>query len=217
MVIADFLEVMRQSFGMDPYGMQATFLLIAVNRDDDAYNLIKYWAGSILVKKAKSFKETYKGDWIYLTGEDKTEDFYNVFARSEKMSDFSWHYRLSLVALKMKTINDMEDKVALSWPVMDCIRYVLGYKKSNYETVLRQQEQHLQTYLKEITHIQVLEDLLDPDVLTKFMVNGQDPQYDDKIKCAFWLFNQIPGALAKIEQFLSHLVICPSCVKLRPD
>jgi hypothetical protein len=217
MMVADFLEVMRQSFGMDPFDLQVNFLLIAVNRDGDAYNLIKDW----VCRDHSCFKETYKGDWIYLTGQDKTEDFYNDVLPRYERSQVTCFNKLALLAIKMKTINAMQakaetvdyfaeelektpeksqtKKIAQSWPVMDCIQtFVLGYKKSKYENVLKQQEEHLQTYLKAITNTQVLQDLLQPDVRT---VNSQ---YDDGIKCGFRLFKQIPGALVKIKQFLSQ-------------
>jgi hypothetical protein len=232
-IIPDFLELMRLSFGLPPFEMQVIFLLIIVDRDEDAYNLIKsgsmYRMGrSFFVSADDSVKETYKGDWIYLTGQNKTEDFNNV---SKIRPELLWFYSLALVALKMKTINDMKGRAKLfdyfaeemdkaqqnslvkrvaHMDIMDCIEpFVVGYKRSKID----QQEKHLQTYLKEISSIntaKILHDLLDPNVMSKCHANrlndvnwfADNPGfYDDFIKCAFQVFKHIPGALETLKKF----------------
>jgi hypothetical protein len=229
-MIPDYLELIRLCFGMHPIDVQVIFLLIIVDRDDDAYNLIK--SGAI---KQNSFfisasgNESYKGDWIYLTGQDKTEDFYNVLKMIFPGS--GWHYSLALVALKMKTINDMKGRAKLfdyfaeeldkapqnslakrvaHVDIMDCIEpFVVGYKRSKID----QQEEHLQMYLKEISRndeANILQDLLDSNVMSKFHANPfieihfyvEHPEYyDDFIKYAFQVFKHIPGALETLKKF----------------
>jgi hypothetical protein len=95
--------------------MHVLFLLIIVDRDEDAYNLTKYAALGDARYDSCDFKETYKSDWIYLTGQDKTEDFYNVYLGHETILEeyHNWYYKLALVALKMKTINDMKGRVSI--------------------------------------------------------------------------------------------------------
>jgi hypothetical protein len=157
-----------------------------------------------------------------LTGQDKTEEFYNVYKVSSKKF---WHYKLALVALKMKTINDMKGRATLfdyfaeeldkapqnslakrvgHMDIMDCIEpFVLGYKRSKID----QQEEHLQMYMKEIDNVEILEDLFDSNVKSKchappFIVNLDiDYDYDDCIKLAFQVFKHIPGALETLKKF----------------
>jgi hypothetical protein len=233
-IIPDFLELIRLSFGLHPVYEQVIFLLIIVDRDEDAYNLIKSVAmyqkeHHFFVSADVSVKETYKGDWIFLTGQDKTEDFYNVY---KILLESGGHYKLALVALKMKTINDMQvcarlidyfakelDKAPQNSlakrvghrDIMDCIEpFVLGYKRSKID----QQEEHLQTYLT-IINANILQDLLDSNVMPKFHANQNDwhlidwhpfyeenPEFfDDCIKCTFQAFKHIPGALETLKKF----------------
>jgi hypothetical protein len=95
--------------------------------------------------------------------------------------------------------------------IMDCIEpFVLGYKRSKIE----QQEEHLQVYLKElssIAYVKILQDLLDPNVRSKYhehpfidnpWYDANPTYYDDCIKCAFQAFKRIPGALATLRIIL---------------
>jgi hypothetical protein len=151
---------MRHGFGFDPFEMQAIFLLVAVDRDDEAYNLIKYSQKHRVDQDCSEVTDSNKGDWMYLTGQDKTENFYDGFGNNSNEKDgiamdFVWDLKLALIAIKMKTINAMGDKiklfdyfdsflaqaadkslakkVAILWPVMDSIQtYVLGYKRSDF-------------------------------------------------------------------------------------
>jgi hypothetical protein len=101
--------------------------------------------------------------------------------------------------------------------VKNCIEtFVLGVKRSKYETLLEEQEKHLQTYLKALSKKRkMLKDLLDPNVLSKFHANSiananrVDAGYDDFIKSAFQVFKRIPGALETIDQFLQSSVDNP--------
>jgi hypothetical protein len=234
-MIPDYLELMRLCFGFHPSNfIQVIFLLIIVDRDEDAYNLII--SGSMYRMDHPcfdccdgSFKETYKGDWIYWTGQDKTKDFYNVCKILPKI--LPWDYKLALVALKMKTINDMKGRAKLfdyfaeeldkapqnslakrvgHMDIMECIEpFVVGHKRSKID----QQEEHLQMYLKEMSSINtatILQDLLDPNVMSKCHANrlndcdwfAPNPEfYDDLIKCAVQVFKHIPGALETLKKF----------------
>jgi hypothetical protein len=77
-LIPDFLEFAQLNFGLDVFLTQVIFLLIIVNRDEDAYNLFTSVGSRFGATQFDScsfhetFKKTYKGDWIYLTGQDKT-------------------------------------------------------------------------------------------------------------------------------------------------
>jgi hypothetical protein len=217
---------MRLNFGLDPFDMHVIFLLILVDRDEDAYNLIKYVT---LEFYSCNFKETYKGDWIYLTDQNKTE----VCVWDMAEYDDCWYYKLALVALKIKMINDMKgraktfDYFAVELDkapqhslakrvshvdIMECIEpFVLGYKRSKID----QQEEHLLTYLKEISSINanILQDLL--DVRSKFHANpfigiaryeDNPGYYDDCIKCTFQVFKRIPGALETLKQYRSTYI-----------
>jgi hypothetical protein len=218
----------RLLLGCPTYVMQVLSHLTTVDRDEDAYNLVKYFGlGKDGFAACGGFKETYKGDWIYLTGQDKTEDFYNEVLGGGTMTDdwSAWSWKLALVAMKMKTINALKgsakifdcfaeelvkspenypaQKVSYCWPVMDCIQTcVLGYKRSKIE----QQEEHLQTYLKALTNISDAKDLLQyllkPN-LTMCPIRFRDNPhfYDDSMNCAFQLFQRIPRALETLEQF----------------
>jgi hypothetical protein len=228
-MIPDYLELIRLCFGMHPIDAQVIFLLIIVDRDDDAYNLIKSEAMENSIFISASGNESYKGDWVYLTGQDKTEDFYNVLKMI--FPGFGWHYSLALVALKMKTINDMKGRAKLfdyfaeeldkapqnslakrvgHMDIMECIEpFVVGHKRSKID----QQEEHLQMYLKEMSSINtatILQDLLDPNVMSKCHANrlndcdwfAPNPEfYDDLIKCAVQVFKHIPGALETLKKF----------------
>jgi hypothetical protein len=101
------------------------------------------------------------------------------------------HYLKHIEFKRQATGNDLAKKVAQYFPIMDCIQtFVLGYKKAKYESILKKQEEHLQTYFNE----KILRDLIDPNVLSKLHVPpfnknvwyiGYPDQYDEGIQCAF--------------------------------
>jgi hypothetical protein len=147
---------------------------MTLDRDEDAYNLIKYWAtfqigyssqwkfrgqdleydsgddDDVKIEKRRKHRNLVQrkheeGDWIYLVGQDKFE---NLTAEAGA-GYIEPAYKLALVALKMKIINEIKAtnfvqfaeelqkaphnsvaaKILHCDLVMDCIQnYVLGHK-----------------------------------------------------------------------------------------
>jgi hypothetical protein len=108
-IVSDFIEMLRLSLGSGAFlhPLSPLFSLIIVDRDDDAYSLVKEW-GNPEPEPHTSLKETYKGDWIHMTGQDKTENFYNCVP--QKRDPMGSAYKLALLAIKMKIIYTMKDK-----------------------------------------------------------------------------------------------------------
>jgi hypothetical protein len=81
--------------------LKLPFLLLSIDRDEDAYNLIKWWS-----QNNSGFKppRSQEGDWIYLTGQDKMEDLFEIVQIHENA------HVLALVALKMKNIIQLNSK-----------------------------------------------------------------------------------------------------------
>ena len=111
--LAHYLELLRLTY-TPRFGDQlelrhkVPFILLLLNRDQDAYNFIKWWANIIPLgdfdfdprPKAK------KGEWIYLVGQDIFEDLFSSVPQYHKSSDLT--FVLALFLIKSRIVQKWE-------------------------------------------------------------------------------------------------------------
>jgi hypothetical protein len=75
--LAEYLEVMRLVNSKRRFQSLAPLAFLNLGLDDDCYNFVKWWETSYTLSTGYDLYNplplSMKGDWIYLTGQDKME------------------------------------------------------------------------------------------------------------------------------------------------
>jgi hypothetical protein len=101
------------------------FTLMNLDRDDDAHNFIKWWATGGLDSDGLNWDDppmSHEGDWLYLTGQDKTEDLFKTMS-DQNIHDLDASFALALVALRINILNKMEMKeLRFEWAAKELMK-----------------------------------------------------------------------------------------------
>lgn len=101
--LAHRLELLRLSES-DNLGIRSfvAYNLLALNRDDDCYDFIKYWA----IKDGSSDSDLHRnstpGQWLYPRGGNKHEDIFDVCDLSEQF--FKLEFLAALLIIKLRIL-----------------------------------------------------------------------------------------------------------------
>ena len=179
--LSHFMELLRLIHS-DNMGIRykVPFILITLNRDEDAYNFIKWW---LTIDPNGTYdwgdvpKNTKQGDWLYLTNESIFENFGDYISRYTALSFVASLVLIKIrLVIKLKRSLMMKDKINLylsqcdelfcnkehSNMIGDIIvgNYVCTYpshlKLSNVENmkkVINEQELHVNTLLSEMVQM----------------------------------------------------------------
>ena len=86
---------------MTDYRSQVPFILLELDREQDAYNYIKWWATIYPKYPQDPNNVPSEGDWIYLTGQDIFEDIFSLEPDYQESSDLSLMVALFLIKSKI--------------------------------------------------------------------------------------------------------------------
>lgn len=121
LALANFLELMRMSHG-DNIGCRfvVPFLLLALDRKQDCYDFIKWWATIDPIGRydwGDPPENLQEGEWQYLRDQDILEDLF----KDKRVSDqyFPNQHLLALVFLKSMIIDDLSNDKVIPSPSWD--------------------------------------------------------------------------------------------------
>ena len=102
--LAHYLDLLRLVHS-DNQGLRnkVPFILLYLNREEDAYNFIKWWEtidpdGHYDWGEPPKAKE---GDWLYLTSQDVFEDLFSVAAKDDQYMNVTFLIALALIKSKI--------------------------------------------------------------------------------------------------------------------
>ena len=111
--LGHYLELLRLNHN-DNMGIRLSvpFLLMELDRDEDAYNFIKWW---VMVYNSAQVPPSREGEWIYLTNQNIFEDLLSCNPACRRpLNDMNVHFLVALALIKARILlqakNEMKDQ-----------------------------------------------------------------------------------------------------------
>ena len=220
-VLEHNLEVMRMSHNEGMHE-QTVLLLLKMNRDEDAYNFIK-WLAAIDPDGNYDWgmipESTKGGEWLYLEGQNRFEDLFKVGSRKQHL--FPMNYLVALALIKFRILAEYQkrkmefeelEKTLLGtkyefFVTHEPIIHVFKLNLFGYCTkVFEEQEKHLENYLdlNDKRNPVLLKALVNPKPLMaqKFPIWTGTDGSPNEARYVMWgcltLFQRTPGAIDKV-------------------
>jgi len=201
-------------------GIRLLFILINLNRDDDAYNFVKFWltVDEDFWCNPKPFVE---GEWMYLTGQNRHEDP-SLFMDASSFSRLPHEVALLVIKLRIMAKHIAEVQVFKSvWEVIekdvrwhalmdmhDSLKeHIVG--DAEHFALMEDQQKHIDYLFSKIaaSNSIFLKAVLDPGPLRSqpfpysYSMGSAEEAFLVLNDCCR-IFHRLPGALKRIRAFV---------------